>query len=72
MQEKNIEIIDKFGNKLVVEHKEKEVFQDVDNNPTHTINWGFEIVEVHRYRLEINPYQETSDDCTGNLFKKKI
>lgn len=38
------------------------------------IDWRFDDEGFNIKTLEIvdRPYQETSDDCTGNLFKKKI
>ena len=60
MQEKNEQIT----NQLKKEHP----WMDVDANLRKI---KFLDGNTHLDGKNINPYQETSDDCTGNLFKKK-
>lgn len=66
MQEKNeekimAEIYKAYGGKEKYDRQKRVAMDNI-------FNYGMHIEHLPNP----NPYQETSDDCTGNLFKKKI
>lgn len=75
MQEKNEQIADK----LKAEHPWMDVDANLKKMGFDDKYWeGFEKLYRVFEKSGLNPnrqrvfYQETSDDCSGNLFKKKI
>ncbi len=64
-----------FQKEHLDELKKAHPWMNVDANIETIKKMGMILFQDSNLHLDgkgVNPYQETSDDCTGNLFKKKI